>query len=279
MQPRAKRFAGKPVQELMTRALLTVEEGESVAVAAQLMYQGSVRHLPVMRGAVLVGILSDRDILGLKDGPLLDMAVRDVMTSPVETTRPEASVEEASARMVARRIDCLPVLDEGERLVGILTSMDILAERGRLAHKGTAGSCGIPLARDIMHRRVMTISTDLALREAIQMLVRSELRYLPVVNAAGRAVGMFSSRELRASVGDAATMLNGGDGDDLEGKTVGAVMRAGVVTVPQDASVLEIADKILDERQTAICVLDASERIVGIVTYVDVLAVLVGRKA
>ncbi|MDI3284269.1 CBS domain-containing protein [Polyangium sp. 15x6] len=278
MQSRARRFEGKPVQELMTRALLTVQDTESMAVAAQLMYQGSVRHLPVMRGATLVGILSDRDILGLKDGPLLDIVVRDVMTSPVETTRPEASVEEASARMVARRIDCLPVLDEGEHLVGILTSMDILAERGRLAHKGTAGPSGIPLARDIMHRRVMTIRTDLALREAIQILVRSELRYLPVVNAAGRAVGMFSSRELRASVGDAATMLSRDGASDLEEKTVDAVMRTGVVTVALDASVLEIADKILDERQTAICVLDASERIVGIVTYVDVLAVLVGRK-
>ncbi|MRG93154.1 CBS domain-containing protein [Polyangium spumosum] len=279
-QRQPRRSHGTRVREIMTRKVVTIQEHECVALAEQLMAQGGIRHLPVMRGEALVGLVGDRDILGLvSDGPLLDMPVRDVMAAPVETTGPDEGVDEASARMAARRIDCLPVLEDG-RLVGILTSTDVLAERGRLAHKGAAGPTPLPLARDVMHRRVMTIRSDLPLREAIQVLVGSGQRHLPVVNEVGRAVGMFGDRELRASVGDAAAMLNGDDAAlDVEGKVVSEVMRPGALTVPQDASVIEIADKILDERQMALCVLDTSERIVGIISYVDVLAALVGRKA
>jgi CBS domain-containing protein len=59
---------------------------------------------------------------------------------------------------------------------------------------------------------------------------------------------------------------------------VGEVMRPGPITIAEDASILEVADAFLDERVTAVCVMNAQERLVGLISYVDALAGLVGRK-
>jgi len=278
-RPRAARRAtDSAVRELMTTKVLTIQADESAAVAEELMIQGGVRHLPVMRGDVLVGVISDRDVLAIaQETTRMDLPVRAIMTAPPATAEPNEGVEEASARMAARRIDCLPVVEAG-KLVGILTSTDILAERGRLVHKGHAGPSHLLHARDIMHRRVLTIGTDLPLADAAQALVRSEIRHLPVVNAAGRIVGMFSARELRAAGWDPTGTMTRDEKGALADTTVEAAMRPGPTTIAEDASILEVADAFLDERVTAVCVVNAQERLIGLITYVDVLAGLVGRK-
>jgi CBS domain-containing protein len=279
-RPRAARRAiDSAVRELMTTKVLTIQADESAVVAEELMIQGGVRHLPVMRGEALVGVISDRDLLAIAhEATRMDLPVRAIMTAPPETADPNEGVDEASARMAARRIDCLPVVDEG-RVVGILTSTDILAERGRLVHKGNAGPGHLLHARDIMHRRVLTIGTDLPLVDAAQALVRSEIRHLPVINAAGRIVGMFSARELRAAGWDPTGIMTRDEKGALAETTVEAAMRPGPVTIAEGASILEVADAFLDERVTAVCVVNAQERLVGLISYVDVLAGLVGRKA
>lgn len=278
-QYQPSRASGAPVREIMTRKVTTIQAGESVAIAEQRMAQLGIRHLPVLKGEELMGILSDRDIIGLiSDGPLLEMPVIEAMTSALEIVGPDVSIGEASARMAARRIDCLPVV-EGGKLVGIVTSSDILAERGGLAHKGMAGPIAMVLARDIMHKRILTIRAEMPLAEAMEALYHAELRYLPVVDASGAVIGMFGGREVRALVGDPATALAKGDLHALNGKTVDDVMRPGPVTVRDDASLVEVADVFLDERQAAVCVLNGSGQLVGIISYVDVLAALVGRKA
>ena len=265
------------VKELMTRRVSTIAEHESVAMAHQMMLWAGTRHLPVLRDEILAGVISDRDVLPAIQGKNAHaIAVREVMTMHVETISPDATVTEASAKMASLRIDCLPVVKE-HRLVGIVTSSDILAERGRLVFKASAGPSHIPLARDVMHKRLLTVGPETSLREAIEKLVRAEVRHLPVVDTDGRVVGMLSDRDLRTAVGDPREAM---DNESLliERATVEQVMRTAVVVVQEDASIVEIADAFLDERIGAVPVVDADEVLVGIVSYVDVLAHLVGRK-
>src|SRR3954451_7858764 len=104
------------VKELMrTRNLVSVRPDDDLAVAAQIMRWAGVRHLPVLEGTEVVGVLTERDLLrhqaeagSRHDAELL---VRTFMTHPAQTIGPDEDVAAACALMVARRIGCLPVVD------------------------------------------------------------------------------------------------------------------------------------------------------------------------
>lgn len=265
------------VKELMTRRVATIQEHESVAMAHQMMLWSGTRHLPVLREEELAGVVSDRDLLAIIESkPAHAIAVRDVMSTHVETIAPDATVTEASARLAALHIGCLPVMKEN-KLVGILTSSDVLAERGRLVFKASAGPSHVPCARDVMHRRMLTIGPETTLRDAIERMVQAEIRHLPVVDTDGRVVGMLSDRDVRVAVGDPREALTR-EGKNLTNTTVESAMRSVPITVHEDTSLLEIADAFLDERIGAVPVVDAEDVLVGIVSYIDVLAHLVGRR-
>lgn len=276
----ARRKSGQEllVKELMTRRVTTINEHESVALAHQMMLWGGTRHLPVLRDEKLVGVVSDRDLLPLIDTkPVHAIAIRDVMSMHLETIAPDATVTEASARMAALRIDCLPVVKD-HRLLGILTSADILAERGRLVLKASAGPAHVPSAREVMHRRLLTITADSSLKDAIAKMLTGEVRHLPVVDQENRVIGMLSDRDIRAFVGDPREALTKGQ-SLLSQTTVESAMRNAPILVQEETSLIEIADAFLDERIGAVPVIDNEDALVGIISYIDVLAYFVGRKS
>ena len=132
------------VRNSMTRELVTVVSETTAAEALALCRMNRIRHLPVLEGRRLVGVISDRDLraatpaLGdLARAEALDrIRVADEMARDVTTARPEDPIEDAAMAMYERKIGCLPVVD-GEDLVGILTTSDVMRALVRLvgAHK------------------------------------------------------------------------------------------------------------------------------------------------
>lgn len=114
------------VSTLMTGAATTITPSTSFAEARVEMRTHKIRHLPVVEGERLVGILSDRD-LRWADGRELhpDTPVEDFMSDFVISIDPAHPVSKAAELMVEHHISALPVVDEG-RLSGILTSADLL---------------------------------------------------------------------------------------------------------------------------------------------------------
>lgn len=117
------------VARLMTHAPLgTIQLLERVDIAQATMKQYHVRHLLVMRGDRLIGMLSDRDVLEVLSGsglPASAMLVGEIMTSSLETTTPEADAADAGTLLVEKNIGALPVLRDG-RVLGILCKSDFL---------------------------------------------------------------------------------------------------------------------------------------------------------
>lgn len=136
------------VKRCMQRDLITIEPDASLRRARRIMQNERIRHLPVVAGGRLIGILTDRDIRtaspssasGLRpaeEAEFLDrLLVADVMVRRVITIDPEAPLEEAASLMQHHRIGCLPVQEEG-RLVGLITDTDVL--RVLVAVLGVAG--------------------------------------------------------------------------------------------------------------------------------------------
>ena len=117
------------ISDVMTSRVLTVREEDSLERAIQLMLWSGIRHLPVVRDKQVVGVLTEGTILihqAEPRSPASEILAGNVMTSPAEVTSPTEDVNAAAARMVATRIGCLLVVDQGA-LVGIVTRSDVLA--------------------------------------------------------------------------------------------------------------------------------------------------------
>ncbi len=280
MQPQTEPRAVRPsewdtpdrVRNLMTAKVTTVAPDDDLAFAMQLMLWSGVRHLPVLEGGKLVGILSEHDLMPPREAPSLAShlrrRVREVMRHPVKVAHPDDDVREAAGLMAAARIHCLPVMED-DVLVGILTSSDILAERGRLYFK--AGKGRVPTAGDLMTREPIAFRASDKLFDVVVRMVREDIRHVPIVDAERRVIGVVTDRDVRVVVGDPVHALSESDELELEDLTAAHAMTPHPVTVPEEASILELARTFIDERVGAAIVVDGGERLVGIVSYVDLL--------
>jgi CBS domain-containing protein len=118
------------VRQVMRRDFAHAAPEESLRSALQSMRMARLRHLLVVRGGALLGILSYRDLLEqmlLPDfGSYEGLHANDVMHEPLVCVSPEASLFDAADRMCRYRVGCLPVVDEASQLLGLLTESDLL---------------------------------------------------------------------------------------------------------------------------------------------------------
>jgi acetoin utilization protein AcuB len=121
------------VRDAMTRDVVTVGPEESAARAWGLCRERNIRHLPVVEGGRLVGIVSDRDLRDLsppratadQENTLGWVQIRDMMSTGVVMAHPLDTIEHAAKVIYENRFNCLPVVADDE-LVGIITSSDLV---------------------------------------------------------------------------------------------------------------------------------------------------------
>lgn len=266
------------VSEVMTsRRVLTLGEEDSVGLALQVMAWSGVRHLPVVHDGEVVGIVTDRDVaLRMAEHGREKNArerVGDVMRSPVETIPPDAEVGEAAHRMAAKQIGCLPVV-RGGRLVGMLTTTDIMVQ-----HSTPLAEAAVPAhhlrAQEIMSRDTVTATGDEPCFDAVARMARRGVRHLPVVDEQMRVVGMFSEYDVRQALGGG--LFVGADRiapATLATFAVKSIMSQTPTTVNADAPVDRLVQLFVRQRIDAVPVVDRDQRLLGIISYVDLLAAL-----
>jgi CBS domain-containing protein len=127
------------VKDVMVKEMATLDVNDELSLANDIMRLGRVRHLPVVDGARLLGIISERDLFrsslaqalgsGGKTSRELMKTVRikDLMVRELVTISPEMDLLQAVKIMVDKKIGCLPVVDH-DRLVGLITETDIMLQ-------------------------------------------------------------------------------------------------------------------------------------------------------
>lgn len=113
------------VRGRMTRDVVTVPPSAKVVDALGTLDANNIRHLPVLDGGRLVGIVSDRDLRMALSGDVDAATVADVMTHDPLTVPPTTPIEDAARTLSEHRIGCVPVV-ENDEVVGILTESDVL---------------------------------------------------------------------------------------------------------------------------------------------------------
>jgi acetoin utilization protein AcuB len=125
------------VRKKMKKDLITVTKDERMTVAKKIMKEKNIRHLPVVDGKKLVGLLTNMDVRKAEASPATSLEIRElhylldkltvgeIMTRNVITIAPDVSVEEAAILLHDNKIGCLPVVEDGN-LVGIITENDVM---------------------------------------------------------------------------------------------------------------------------------------------------------
>lgn len=125
------------VERWMAKNVITVHPQEKIISAFELMREHGIRHLPVIEGDELRGLVTDRDIrLALIPSPLPTPDERvyhlgalthvdEIMATDLITVAPNTTIEEAAKLMAKYKIGAVPVVEQG-KLVGILTETDII---------------------------------------------------------------------------------------------------------------------------------------------------------
>jgi acetoin utilization protein AcuB len=124
------------VSDWMTKKVYAVEPEDYLSDALSVMKERSIKHVPVVKGGKLKGIISDRDIKEYSPSKatsldiyelhylLAKTRIKEMMNTNVVTTTADAPVEDAAMVMLDKGIGCLPVVDKGN-VVGIISDKDI----------------------------------------------------------------------------------------------------------------------------------------------------------
>lgn len=134
-------MSAQTVADVMSPDVVTVCEEDSLAEVAEILADANFRHIPVVDGKTVVGIVTQRNLLlytvsrlevgaaaNTKGQDLLAQTfVAKVMIRDPETVLPETPVAVAAAKLVKGHFDCLPVVDAKNELIGIVTTYDLLA--------------------------------------------------------------------------------------------------------------------------------------------------------
>jgi CBS domain-containing protein len=127
----------EPISRIMTEAVVVIEIDRPVSEALDCFLHYPIHHLPVVRDNRLVGMLSSADLIkveyfapkGATDrAAFLDARFRieQIMRTPVMSRRPATSLDEAATLIMESGVHALPIVDDDERVIGIVTTTDII---------------------------------------------------------------------------------------------------------------------------------------------------------
>lgn len=120
--------ANPTIQKYMTAMPLTVRPDLPLSAADKLMHDHGIRHLPVLDGGQLVGLVSQRDVRlieTLKDVDPKVVTVEEAMSQDIYEIKPDTSLEEVATNMAEHKYGSAVVVDHG-KVVGIFTTVDAM---------------------------------------------------------------------------------------------------------------------------------------------------------
>ena len=117
--------------------------------------------------------------------------IRSVMNRDVVTVGPDTPLVDVARQVAAHKIGAVPVVDRRKKLVGIISTSDLVA----FLHDG--GRLDVTVARVVMTKKLVAIDEFALAEEAIAVIRKADIHYLPVTRA-GKLVGMLGASDLMA---------------------------------------------------------------------------------
>jgi CBS-domain-containing membrane protein len=300
------------VAQVMRTDVASVGTSTPAVDAMRQLVAATFSGLPVVDDAgAVVGFVTDTDLLGtelvaldaseqrtlspnagadlLGDLERSGKLVGDVMRRPAITVSPASSLREAARSMHEHGVKSLPVVDEAGKLVGVLGRLDVLqAIASGHATRGGTTIAALPQERarvaDVMEQQAPSVVRTAPLHDVLDRLLDTTSRQIVVVDDERHPVGVISPGDLiqRVGTGDrpsVLTRLRSRFDEDaarevrrLVGERAGDLMVTPVVTIRDDASVLDALKFMVGKHIKCVPVVDTTGSLVGVVSRAAVLA-------
>lgn len=122
----------EPIETIMSANVTAVSVTQKLSEVRRLMSDGDLHHLPVVDGRKLVGMISATDLVRLSDTAqgtdqrAAELSIENVMKTDLVTLRPQQSVRDAARHLRSGQFHALPIVDENDALLGIVTGTDLI---------------------------------------------------------------------------------------------------------------------------------------------------------
>jgi len=215
-----------------------------------------------------------------------DKSISEVMTRAVVTLTPGMTVHEAWALMLKEQVKAAPVIDAERRVAGILTDEDLLERAGiqqrlSVAIRMDADELNQELhslqssplkVSDVMTQPAVTAAEDEMLGEVTTRMVKHGLKRLPVVDGAGRLVGVISRLDILRQVAQIDYVVPAQHLHTGAVQTVADIMSSHIPMVSQDDDLALIIEKFSQSDSYRLIVVDGEGKAVGLISDSDVVA-------
>jgi len=211
--------------------------------------------------------------------------VKEVMSSPAISITPQESVAQAWSMMVSHQLKALPVVNEDQQVVGIITDEDLISRAGLQQRLSVAKhldpeiieeeirqlSESHQLVKDIMTRPVIITSEDTALSHAVGLMKKHHLKRIPVTGKNGKLVGMLSRLDVLRQIASIESTLPIATQFLTIPKRVGDIMSPEVPLVTEVDQIEKIIEALLRYQSHRLIVVDDQNRVSGIISDVDIV--------
>ena len=289
------------VGDVMTRDVMSVHPETPLGEVVRILVRSDFRALPVVDGGgQLMGILTNGDLVArgglparlellatlrpdaleqeLARSGARDRTAGSVMSPEVVSVREDQPLARAAELMVERGVKRVPVVDEQDRLVGIISRVDILRTVGEDYHlpEGDPPDGPVRSIGELARPDVPTVGPDATLGEAIDAVTATRLNRAIVIDGDRKVIGVVRDAEVMARLdptqhSGVLAALMGRAKPAADTSTAKDVMVTPAITIAADRPVEEAMRLMTDARVKVLPVVDADGRLVGAVDRADLL--------
>ncbi len=211
--------------------------------------------------------------------------VSEIMTRDITTVTPDTPALRVVELLLDKLFKAVPVIDQDQRVVGIITEDDLLERAGMPTRLAVASRLEVDdlrdflaqvsrekAARDIMTQPVYTVRDSEALGYVAQEMVGRNLTRFPVVDAGGRLVGMVSRLDILRAVAGSAEQAQEQAPVPRQGQTLSEIMTPVLPSVYGDDDLVDVLEQMLESDVHYVVVLDEQDRAIGVITEGDLVA-------
>ncbi len=260
----------KKVSYLMAKPVISIDKGETVKVAFDVMERNGVSHLIVTSNEKVVGVLSMRDIMdGLGSSrfqriPARRIYVSALMTEPPVVVNPDFPIKEAIRLMMERGIGSLPVTEDNGRPIGIITETDLI----KLVNSDSD-------IKELVKENHPKIMPNERIVHARSIMLERGARILPVIES-GKLVGLITEKDLAKAFLDVREDIDPAYMDNVVRRiVVEDVMLESPSKLSYSASIDLAKDIFIESGLPGIPVVKQEDKVVGVLERRSLLRFLI----
>jgi len=257
-------------KDIMTKNVITIDEDETLASAISTMSRNNIHELPVLSGKNYMGMVSMDKIFKRKNLPLYGKVKNFIENVP--KINPNNKYNEVAEMLMLSGYRGLPVIDEGNKVVGLISRSDLLKYIDSMEDISSVkiNQIYVPNPR--------AVKEDDNILHAINYMKELEERSLPVIDKKNKLVGVISLTDIMNVLAKEKQETKGKK-DFLSNPKyfdikISSLMTPSPITIPESSTVKEASQKMVENNISTLFIVNKNEELVAIISEYDIISMM-----